>query len=494
MIDKRTIFEIHRLKNEGYNDAGIARRLGINRRSVKKYLQNPEQVILPREKRASKLDPYRDVIDELLDEQPTVKGSVVYQRLVEAGFSGKVTIVRDYLQKLRGPLKNRQAFIRFESEPGEQMQVDWGHFGSLAYGETTRKLYALAVIESHSRMLFVEFTHRQNQAALHQGLVNAFTFFGGTPKELVVDNMMTAVKERVGSLIRFNENFLDFLRPFGIVPRACNVAAPYEKGKIENGIRYLKQNFWPLRSLVDLVDCRRQVMAWLAGTANVRKHQTTGERPIDRFKPECLRPLPNFIPDCRETVEVLVYKDFAVRFDANSYTVPPWTIGKRLILKADQSDVTIYNNQKIVARHQRCWQRKQRVELPRHREQVKKLRKKLWQDRKIAAFASLGRQARRYLEALSEANQPIKKNVIRLLHLNRVYGTESLLAVIEKALAYRAYGAQYVENILYQEMTPVNQHKPVTLKDDALNNICLDRPCLAEYDTVALKRRKHDDD
>jgi len=95
--------------------------------------------------------------------------------------------------------------LRFESLPGEQMQIDWGHFGSLLYAETKRKLYALAVLEAYSRMLYVEFTHSQNQSALHQGLLNAFIFFGGSPKEILLDNMLTAVIERQGIRILFHQ-------------------------------------------------------------------------------------------------------------------------------------------------------------------------------------------------------------------------------------------------------------------------------------------------
>ena len=158
------------------------------------------------------------------------------------------------------------------------MQVDWGHFGSLPYGDTRRKLYALVVIESFSRMLFVRFTHSQNQATLHQCLLAAFRFFGGSPDELVVDNMATAVIERLGSVVRFNAAFLAFLRPFGITPLACNPGAPYEKGKVEAGVKFVRKNFWPLRSFTDLNDVNRQVVHWLDTVANVRIHQSTGKK------------------------------------------------------------------------------------------------------------------------------------------------------------------------------------------------------------------------
>jgi len=318
MIDKRTIFEIHRLKDLGWSERRIARELKSGRPTVKKYLENPEQGVSKRPPRPSKLEPYRDLLDQFLEQDPRVNAPVILQRLQGQGFDGKITIVRDYLQETRGQIKYREPFIRFESPPGKQMQIDWGHFGTLSYGDTTRKLY-LAITESYSRMSYVEFTHSQKQEALHQSLLNAFSYFGGSPEEIVVDNMLTAVVERVGSLIRFNEAFLDFLRVFKIVPVACNVRSPHEKGKVENLIKYLRHNFWPLRSFTDLSDVQRQAIEWLNTVANVRIHQSTGKRPKDRFTKVTLRALPELLPDSRETCQLLVHKDFAVRFDGNTH-------------------------------------------------------------------------------------------------------------------------------------------------------------------------------
>jgi transposase len=426
----------------------------------------------------------------LLEEDPEVKAPVLLQRIEKEGFDGKITILRDYLRDLRGQQRFAIPFIRFESPPGKQMQIDWGHFGSLAYGDTMRKLYALAVIECYSRAAYVEFTHSQNQQCLHQAILNAFAYFGGSAEEMVVDNMVTAVIERKGSLLRFNDAFLDFLRIFHITPIACNVASPHEKGKIENVIKYLRQNFWPLRTFTDLFDVNRQARHWLDTVANVRIHQTTRKRPLDRLTELRLRPLPDVLPDCRQTERLKVYNDFAVRFDGNVYTAPPWAIGKKVTLKADPATVTLYYQEKKIAVHNRCWQRAERIETPSHKEQVKKLRRKLWLDKDIAAFSSLGPEAVAYLEALARARQPIKKDVSKLLCLKDDYGAVSVIYAIKKALIHNAIGADYIENILYQEMTPKRYHPPVRLKKEALNNIRLPEPSLVEYDAHAIKRSK----
>jgi transposase len=416
---------------------------------------------------------------------------VILQRIREKGFDGEITIVRDMLRKLRGNIKNRQPFILFQSQPGEQVQVHWGHMGTLAYGESRRKLYALAVLEGHSRMLYVFFSHSQQQESLHQGLLEAFIYFDGLPKEVLVDNMLTAVTERVGSIIRFNEAFLNFLGKFSITPRACTVRAPYEKGKVENAIKYIRQNFWPLRQFTDLADVQQQMRYWLDNVANVRKHHTTGQRPVDRL--HGLRPRPDLLPDCRQVCSPLVHKDFAIRFDANAYTVPPWAIGKHVVLKADTARVSVYFKDRLITCHARCWDRKQRIELDIHKEQVKKIKKKLLRDRQVIVFLSLGETALQYLEHLTDSRLPIRKNIAQLLTLQDEYGDTSLLYGLKKAMEKKLYGADYIRNILYQEMTPVSNHPPVQLKQEDLNDIRLTTPALADYDSIAIKRRNRND-
>jgi transposase len=223
MIGKRTIFEIHRLHDMGMKERKIARHLRISRPTVRKYLEDPDITRARHSPQPSKLEPYYDYINELLKDWPDASAVVIKQRIEEKGYSGGISILRDYLRAIRGRQKQPKAFIRFESPPGEQFQFDWGHFGSLAYGNTNRKLYCMTVIECHSRMLYLEFTHSQKKDAVMRTLLNAFIFLGGTPRELVHDNLTTAVVERVGSIVRFNEDYLHFLGPFHIRPYACPV-------------------------------------------------------------------------------------------------------------------------------------------------------------------------------------------------------------------------------------------------------------------------------
>jgi transposase len=455
---------------------------------VQKYLDDPTAQAA-RPTRASKLDPFQDDIARLLEADPKVSAAVVRQRIQERGFDGGATMVRDYLSRVRPRAQAKAAFIRFESDPGVQCQIDWGHFGSVPYGHTQRKLYCLAVIECYSRLLYLEFTHSQRQETLHRGLLGAFRFFQGTPQELVHDNMLTAVIERQGPMVRFNEQFLEFLRPFHINPIACHVNQPQEKGKVEKGaIHYIRHNFWPLRSFTNLDDLQAQANQWRDQVANRRVHRTTGFRPIERFRPEAMRPLPEFLPDCRDTAVAKVHRDFAIQFDGNTYSAPPWAIAKTLTVKADHRHVTLYFKDRAIATHTRCWGRNQRLELPGHRQAAKQHHPRHWLSAEVAAFIALGEAAKTYLEHLATTHQPLQKSVKKRLDLKDDYGTEALLEAIERASRHKAYGAHYIENILYQEMTPRRTHPPVRLKQDHLNQIRLDEPSLAEFDTFVMKR------
>jgi hypothetical protein len=301
--------------------------------------------------------------------------------------------------------------------------------------------------------------------------------------------MLTAVLERQGPLVRFNEHFLEFLRPLQITPLACNVAQPQAKGKGEKGaIHYIRHHFWPLRTFRDLTERQAQANHWRDQVANVRIHNTTGQRPSERFAPQAMRAFPELFPDGRDTSQATVHTAFSIRFDGTPSTVPPWLIGKTSTVQADHHHLTCYVKEKTVAPHLRCGQRKQRIALPQHREAAQKHHRRHWYSHEVAAFLSLGEIAKRSLEHLATTNQPLKKSIKRLLALKDDYGVQALLAAMQRATLHQAFGAHYIENILYQEMTPQRQHPPVRLKQPHLNHIQLEEPALAEYDAFVLKR------
>ncbi|MDZ7722499.1 MAG: IS21 family transposase [candidate division KSB1 bacterium] len=495
MMNKRIIFEIHKLADMGMKQRQIARKLCISRPTVQKYLNSPDIATPPRRPKPGKLEPFYNYIDELLEGWPNASAVVIKQRIDEKGYTGGITILRDYLLAKRGGKKRSKAYIRFESSPGEQCQFDWGHFGSLIYGNTSRKLYCMTVIECHSRMLYIEFTHSQNKEAVMRTLLNSFLFFGGAPKELVHDNLKTAVIERIGDIIRFNEDYLHFLRPFHIRPYACGIRDASAKGKIEKGgVHYVRYNFWPCRTFADLDDVNVQACKWRDHIANTRIHATTNEKPVERFQPKALRPLPDVLPDTRDHSEAKVHSDCRFKFDANYYSAPWWMAGKTVSVKADNHTIWAGHKNKIVAVHTRSWKRRAVIENPNHISELLKTRKKARLTRQEQLLFSMGEPIKLFIENLAKAGKSLSRASSHLLELREQYGAKAVVEAVEITLKYKAYGVDYVENILHQKMHIKTYYPKVTLKDETLNQLQLQEPDLLIYDAITLKKSRNNDD
>ena len=257
VLDGRHIEAIYRLSHgQGWSVRKIARHLKVSRKSVRKYLAQPAPAPVQRT-RASKLDPYKERIGQLLEEDPSASAVVITQRLREQGYEGGITILREYLKGVR-PGRSPRAFVRVESAPGERFEVDWGHFGALDYQGDKRKLYAFVLVECHSRRLYLEFTHSQSFETFARCHIHAFRFMQGVAREVLFDNLASAVAEREGRWVRFNPRFLELARQYGFFPRACTPGSPWEKGKVEKLLGYVRQNFWPLRSFTGLADVNHQ--------------------------------------------------------------------------------------------------------------------------------------------------------------------------------------------------------------------------------------------
>jgi hypothetical protein len=331
--------------------------------------------------------------------------------------------------------------------------------------------------------------------------VHAFTAFNGVSREIYYDNLATAVAEHDGLLVRFHPRFLGFAREYNFIPRACNPASGWEKGKVERGgIGYVRQNFWPLREFTDLHDVNRQARQWLAEVANQRLHHETRQRPIDRFRADALRPLPVIPYDHRDTVEALVHKDLRLQFDGNRYCVPHRFVGGRLTVKADASSVAIYHRYQEIVSYARSWRRGQTFGAERFErelaEQRPAARRSQAQQRLLEFLDGLCAPdvAQGYLRGVADSDRVLSRQLNELLELIRQYGPEAVAGAVAKAYAARAFGADYVANILRQQQAPRRPQPPLRLRDPRLNELVTDPLSLLAYDAFILDSGKECDD
>jgi transposase len=289
--------EIRELHRHRKSIREIARQLGVSRNTVRRYLRDAEaERYKPRPLRSTKLDPFKGYIEERLTAAAPerIPGTVLLAELRERGYGGGYTMLKLFLASLR-PKETSEPAIRFETEPGEQMQVDWA---VIRRGENRLSVFVATL--GWSRAAYVEFVTDERVETLVEAHENAFLAFGGTPREVLYDNMRTVVLERHGygrGRHRFHPGFLDFARHCGFRPRLC---APYRaqtKGKVERFIRYLRHSFYvPLASrlaqeglIVDRETANLAARRWLREVANARVHGTTGEVPAERLAIERLQ-------------------------------------------------------------------------------------------------------------------------------------------------------------------------------------------------------------
>ena len=258
----------------GVSKAALARRFGVSRRTIHEWVETGQLDrdlssgggrYSPRPAVPHKLAPYTGIVEARLEEFPGLSAKRLFD---------EVRAVR--------PREPVEAVVRFETPAGRQGQVDFATF-TLPWG----RRHALVVVLSHSRLLWLRFYRRQTMAVLTEGLERAFARFGGVPKELLFDQMRAVVLSdgRVGGgELVLNAEFLRIAAHWGFHPRACRPYRAQTKGKVERPIRYIRDSFFYGRAFANDEDLNEQASRWLEGTATVRRHSTTGERPVDRFE------------------------------------------------------------------------------------------------------------------------------------------------------------------------------------------------------------------
>lgn len=437
MISEAQRAEIRRLfYAEHWRVGTIATQLGLHTDTVRAALEtarfNRRTVV-----RKSQLDPYVPLLRATLEQYPRLRATRLYEMIVARGYTGSVTQTRALVRRLR-PRPVPEAYLRLRTLPGEQAQVDWGHFGHVQVGRARRSLSAFVMVLSWSRALHVLFTLDQTMESFLRGHVLAFDYFQGAARTLLYDNLKSAVLARQGNTVEFHPRLLELAGHYHYLPRPCAVARGNEKGRVERQIRFLRDRFFAARRFRDVDDLNTQFLRWREDWAHARPcpgdpSKTVAEA-LGEERPRLL-PLPAHPFECSHVVAKASGKTPYLRFDRNDYSIPPDRVRKPLTLVATPGEIRILDGTDEVARHRRSYDQGQCIEDPRHIAALVAYKKAARAPKGRDALCVLLPRAEAFFEATLERGLSLTSTTAQLRRLLHDYGAEATDAALALTLA-----------------------------------------------------------
>jgi transposase len=492
MIDYETFARIKHLQDQkGLTAMQIARELDLDERTVKLWLATKQFQQRKSVTRPSLIDPFKTTVVKMI-ESYQYTAQQVYQRIQEEGYTGGYTVVKKFVRKIRP--NRKKAFLKLAFAPGECAQVDWGSYGSIRVGETSRRLSFFVMVLCYSRQMYVEFTVSQTMEhflACHQ---NAFNAFGGVPGRIMVDNLKSAViKHALGEAALFNPRYLDFANYHGFTISACGVAKGNEKGRVENGVGYVKKNFLAGAELPDFAAINPAGRIWLDTIANVRIHGETRQKPADMLLAELphLQHLPLHHYDVGNITSCRASSQFRVVLDSNHYSVPARYAGQPLTMKAYPDRLCFYHEDNLIARHSRSFERNRDFEDPDHPKVLIAQRKKAKDQTLLRRFLALSHSSLDYYRELDKRQLNATIHIRKIVALAEIHGDEAVALAIDDAMKLHAIGSDYIANILESRARKLPEPGALHLTRRAdLLDIKVEAPDLSIYDNQAIKEEK----
>src|SRR3989454_11664590 len=330
VINQNVYGAVRTLAEQGAPKKAIARQLGLDVKTVRKWLRRtwaPER----RRARGRLLDRWREVLQARAPEVG-FNGVVLMREMAELGYRGGYSAVLKYIAPWRKDWRGEGLpTVRFETGPGEQAQVDWGST-ALYLGETRVRVHLFTMVLGFSRRIFAKAYLSEGLDPLLDGHAAAFTHFGGRTQSILYDNPRTIVtdKDEAAGHVVWNATFKDRMDFYGVVPRLYRFYRAQTKGKVESGVKYIKRNALAGRRFRDLEELNAYLLTWCMNVADQRVHGTTHDRPFARFeRAEKLTPVDLRPPSPRERVVVRrVPADCFVAVETNPHPLPLQRAGR----------------------------------------------------------------------------------------------------------------------------------------------------------------------
>lgn len=356
MLSLGELFMIHDLKDQGLSIQAIAQRVGLDRKTVRKYLHQGLSVPTygPRQPRPTKLDAFQPYLDQRIARYPDLSGSRLLREIRDLGFTGGYSMVTDYLRQIR-PSASQAFEQRFETPAGKQAQVDFAQFKVRFQCEPdqVRVIWLFSLVLGYSRYLFGRFVWRQTLDEVVRCHMAAFDELDGIPSEILYDRMKTAVIGEDDQGIHYNPTLLSLAAHYGFRPRACKPYRAKTKGKVERPFRYIRQDFFLGRTFYDMEDLNAQLDDWRHTIANARVHGTTRRVVSEAFAEEQpqLKPLPTHAFNQVLDLERRVTRDGMVSVGGNDYSVPDTTRSRKVEVQQYPNEVRIFEEGRLIAVH-----------------------------------------------------------------------------------------------------------------------------------------------
>lgn len=342
--------DIITLYRKGLKKRAIARKLGVSRNTVDRYIENPEIAFEPPapRNRKSLVDPFNDNIKAWIEEDNDYTAAWIYDRLTNMGFIGSYEIVKRRVQNFKENY-HKVAYMRFETEPGYQAQVDFGEFQILKPDGNVTKLYLFAMILGYSRKMYAELIERCDLPTFLDCHIHAFEYFGGVPEQILYDRMKNVYIGKIAGKKKFNGSLVGFALHYNFKPEVAPAYAAWVKGKIERPYSFIREGFWRGYGFICMETTNLDLWSWLS-RKDERIHGTTHEKVTERFFRE--KPHLNMLPsqpfDTSYRIYRKAYKDCTVRFEGNSYVVPHTLVGHQIILRVKDKILRIFSNDYLV--------------------------------------------------------------------------------------------------------------------------------------------------
>ncbi|USK32069.1 IS21 family transposase [Bacillus sp. F19] len=351
MITRGDFFMIKDMYKRGMSISDIARELELDRGTVRKYINS--SVAPSKQKRTktkSKLDSYKEYLHQRMLEDGVFNGERLLDEIKQLGYTGGKTILKDYIKPFRDKEKKKYS-VRYETLPGEQMQVDWKEIGEIILNGERIKLSMFVATLGYSRMKYAEFTTSQDQEHVLQCLISSFKYFGGVPQKILFDNMRTVTDGREQGIVKWNARFAEFAAYYDFIPKACKPYRAKTKGKVERAIQYITNSFYVGTTFDSIEDINLQVERWLDGIGNRKKNDTTDVPPQERWSEEKLSSLPKINYDTSYRVYRKTHFDSTLSYKGHKWLLPKEFALKDILVKESLTGVLrfFYQGEEITA-------------------------------------------------------------------------------------------------------------------------------------------------